>query len=105
MKEFVRVGKVSDLGEGEMMVADVGDESILLSKLQGSIYAIGEVCPHANGPLGSGILDGEEIECPYHGSRFDLKTGACTQPPALEAVPHYAVRVEGDDILVGPPEK
>ena len=102
MKEFVKAAKTSDLAEGQIMLVEVGEERVLLSNVGGSYYAIGEVCTHAEGPLSEGSVEGEEVECPWHGSIFNLKTGQNTHPPAAEAVPHYAARVEGDDVLVGP---
>ncbi len=102
MDEFVSVAKTSDLSDGEIMLVEVGDERIALSRIDGSFYAIAEVCPHAEGPLSEGTVDDEEVECPWHGSRFNLKTGEVTSPPAGEAVAQYAVRIEGDEVLVGP---
>ena len=102
MDDFVRVAKTSDLSDGEIMLVEVGDERIALSRIDGSFHAIGEVCPHAEGPLSDGTVDGDEVECPWHASRFNLKTGEVTSPPAGEAVARYAVRLEGDDVLVGP---
>ena len=102
MDEFVSVAKTSDLPEGKIMLVEVGDERILLSNIGGSFYAIGEVCPHAEGPLSDGVVEEGEVECPWHGSRFDLKTGEVTASPADEAVLRYAVRIEEDDVLVGP---
>ncbi len=102
MDDFVSVAKTSDLSDGEIMLVEVGDERIALSRIDGSFYAIGEVCPHAEGPLSEGAVDDEEVECPWHGSRFNLKTGEVTSPPAGEPVARYAVRLEGDDVLVGP---
>ena len=102
MDDFVAVAKTSDLSEGEMMLVKVGDERILLSNVGGDFYAIGDECPHAGGSLSDGYAEGEEVECPLHGSLFNLKTGENTGPPASEPVERYAVRAEGDDILVGP---
>ena len=102
MDEFVKVAKTSDLSEDEIMLVEVGDERILLSNIGGSFYAIGEVCPHAEGPLSDGVVEEGEVECPWHGSRFDLKTGEVTASPADEAVLRYAVRIEEEDVLVGP---
>ncbi len=102
MDQFVKVAGTSDLSDGEMVLVEVGDERILLSKVEGSFYAIGEECTHAEGPLSEGYVEDGEVECPWHGSRFDLKTGENTNPPAAEPLTRYAVRVEGNDILVGP---
>ncbi|MCH7746029.1 MAG: non-heme iron oxygenase ferredoxin subunit [Chloroflexi bacterium] len=103
MENFVKVASASDLPVGEIMVVDIGDERILLSNIEGEFYAINEACSHARGPLADGPVDGAEVECPWHGSRFSLKTGEATNSPAVKSVPCYAVRVDGDDVLVGPP--
>lgn len=102
MENFNRLAKTSDLPEGEIMLVEVGDERILLSNVGGDFYAIGEVCTHAGGPLSDGTVEGDQVECPWHGSRFNLRTGEVTNRPAREPLPRYAVRLEGDDILVGP---
>ena len=102
MGDFVKVAETGDLSEGEMMLVEVGDERVLLANVGGSYYATGEVCPHEEGPLSEGYLEAAEVECPWHGSLFDVRTGENTGPPAAEPVPVYPVRVEGDDVLVGP---
>ena len=102
MEDFTKVASTSDLPEGGIMLVEVGDERILLSNVDGDFYAIGEVCTHAEGSLSDGYVEGQEVECPLHGSLFNLKTGENTGPPATEPVASYAVRVDGDDILVGP---
>ena len=59
-----------------------------------------DVCTHDGGPLAEGALEGDVIECPRHGARFDIRTGAALTLPAIEPVPTYAVRVVGDEIQV-----
>ena len=102
MSEFVRIGKASDLPEGRLLVVEVGGQDIVVAHAEGEFYAIGEACSPAGGPLGDGRLDGCEIECPWHGSRFDLRTGEATKPPATSPVTRYVVKVEDDDILIRP---
>ena len=102
MSNFVTVGKASNLPEGSLLVAEVGNQNVVVAHVEGEFYAIGEECSHSGGPLGDGRLVGCEIECPWHGSRFDLRTGEATAPPATSPVTRYAVKIEGDDILVGP---
>jgi len=84
------------------MLVTVGDERILLSNLDGDFYAISEVCTHASGPLSQGHVEGIEIECPWHGSHFNLKTGGVTAGPALERLARFQVKVVGNDVFVGP---
>lgn len=102
MEDSVRVGKASDLADGDMMLAEVGEEQVLVCRVGGSYFAVGDECPHAGGSLSDGYLEGEEVECPLHGSLFSVRTGGNTGPPATEGVPTYQVTVDGDDLMVGP---
>lgn len=104
IKEFVKVSTVDDLPEGEMKGYTVGAESILLARLNGRYYAINDVCSHFFTLLSSGMLFPEqlEVECPLHESRFSLVNGEPHAPPADTPVVAYSVRVEGNEIYVGP---
>lgn len=102
MEGFVKVAITADLPSGEFMLVEVEDERILLANVGGQYYAVTDLCTHAECPLSDGDLDGEVLKCPCHGSQFDVRTGEVVAPPADEPLTLYAVRVEGDDILVGP---
>ena len=102
MEGFVKVATRNELPPGEMKMVQVGDEEILLTNVGSNYYAINDICSHAGGSLSDGSLEGEDVECPLHGSRFNVTTGEVLGPPADEAQTRYQVRVEGDDILVGP---
>jgi 3-phenylpropionate/trans-cinnamate dioxygenase ferredoxin subunit len=96
----VPVAKVSDIPAGTTKAVMVDDVSVLLCNVDGTIYAIEDVCTHDGAELDQGRLDGACIECPRHGARFDVRTGAVLALPAVMPVPTYAVRVDGDDIYV-----
>jgi nitrite reductase/ring-hydroxylating ferredoxin subunit len=100
MAEFVRVAGRGDVPAGEMLIVDVGGEEIVLANVDGQIYAFGNECTHRGGPLGEGLLEGDEVECPFHQGRFNVKTGEAVQPPPTEPIATYEVQVEGDDIRV-----
>lgn len=100
MGQFVTVATTDEIKPGERIVFDVGRKAIALFNCDGQYYAIEDICTHDGGPLADGELIGCEIECPRHGARFDLATGAVTAPPAYLPVPTYAVRVDGDEIQV-----
>ncbi len=102
MGGHVKVATVGDIPPGEAMSVEVGGEEVALFNLDGTYYAIGDVCTHAGGPLSDGELEGEEVECPWHGGRFNVRTGEALAPPASAAVRSYSVKVEGDDILISP---
>lgn len=81
MEGFVKVAVTADLPSGEMMLVEVGDEHIVLANVDGQYYAVTNVCTHAECPLSDGELEGEVLECPCHGSQFDVRTGAVVGPP------------------------
>ena len=101
---FVKVAQVDELSPGEMLVVEVGEERILLANVEGNIYACDDICTHAESSLSEGDLKGEEVECELHGSAFSLITGEALTPPATESLRVYQLRIEGQDILVGPPK-
>ena len=102
METFVRAASVGELSDGEIKLVEVGEERVLLSNVGGDYHAVSEVSPHEEGPLSEGYVEGTDVECPWHGSLFDLKTGRNTGAPASVDLATFAVRVEGDDIMVGP---
>ena len=103
MDSFVKAAKVSDLKPGAMALFESDDERVLLVNVGGQIHAIGELCPHAECYLSEdGQLEGAEVECVCHGSRFNATNGELIEGPAETGLGHYAVRIEGDDVLVGP---
>ena len=83
-----------------MKAYDLAGESVCIVNIEGNYFAIGNVCTHLGGPLNEGTLEGYDVECPWHGFRFDVRTGNPTKPPALQPVPSYEVKVEGNDILL-----
>jgi nitrite reductase/ring-hydroxylating ferredoxin subunit len=99
---FVKVARVSDVAPGVGLRVDLGDEAIAIFNLDGEFYAIGDVCTHEETSLADGDVFGDVVECPLHGAEFDIKSGKALSLPAVLPVPTYAVRVEGDDILVDP---
>ena len=102
-RDFVKVARTGEVMPGTMKLVQIGDQRILLANLGGRYYAVDDECPHAFGVLSMGQLYGEEVLCPVHGAAFNVKTGAVLSPPADQNLTVYPVRVEGDDILVGPP--
>ena len=99
---FVKVAQVGDLSPGEMIAVEVGGDRVLLANVGGNIHAIDDICSHAYASLSEGDLSGEEVECPLHGSAFNVVTGEVLTPPADEKIRVYQLRIDGDDILLGP---
>ncbi len=80
----------------------LGGQQVLLANVKGKFYAIGNVCTHVGGPLDKGRLDSHEVECPLHGSRFDVTTGQVKRGPAARPEPVYEVKVEGSEVKLRP---
>jgi nitrite reductase/ring-hydroxylating ferredoxin subunit len=104
---YVRVASTSELAVGKMKKVTLGDNEILLANVNGTYYAIGNVCTHYGGDLSQGTLDGNIVTCPNHNSKFDVTTGRVVSPPAealgrpeIEDEPQYPVKVEKQDILI-----
>jgi 3-phenylpropionate/trans-cinnamate dioxygenase ferredoxin subunit len=98
--EYVAVARASDIPPGTVRVVTVRDREIAVCNVGGRFYAIDNVCTHDGGSLDQGDLDEEAIECPRHGARFDVRTGAVLAMPAVAPVATYPVRVQGTEIEV-----
>src|SRR5919204_4066563 len=97
---WVTVARMSDIPVSRVAVYEVGDHEVAVCNVDGEFFAIDDLCTHDGGSLDQGALEDAEIECPRHGARFDVRTGAAVQLPAFEPVETHAVRVEGDTIQV-----
>ena len=97
---YVTVARVGEIPEGGLKIARVEDELLAIFHVDGQYYAINDVCTHDGGPLAEGPLEGHVIECPRHGARFDIRTGAVLCMPATAPVPTHETRVVGDEIQV-----
>ena len=102
----VRVGPLADLAPGTAMRVEVDGRPVAVVRIGDDVYAIGDVCSHANVSLSEGEIHVEdrEIECWKHGSTFSLETGAPQSLPATQPVPVYRIFREGDDLMVELPE-
>lgn len=97
---FVKVLSLSDLPPGSANAVEVQGKEIGLFNVDGTVYALDNQCPHAEGPLAEGTVREGQVECPWHGACFDLKSGASTSPLAPDGVKAYPVRVSGSDIEI-----
>ncbi len=97
-----RAAGANEIPDGGSKLVYVGGEQVALFNVNGRFYAICNRCPHANGPLVDGKLDGTTVTCPLHGSRFDLATGEPLRGPANRPAETFGVRIEGGEVFVGP---
>ncbi len=98
MSDWIRVCATIDLLPGEYRVVYDGDTPIAVFNIDGELYAIEDVCSHDGGELTGGDIVGHAIECPRHGARFDLRTGAVLAPPAYEPIAKFPVRIDDDQV-------
>ncbi|MEO3935444.1 non-heme iron oxygenase ferredoxin subunit [Dermatophilaceae bacterium Soc4.6] len=95
------VCQVGDVAPGTAAQAEVdGHVVALVRETDGTYHALDDRCTHANVSLSEGEVDGCALECWLHGSRFDLRTGQPSGPPAITPVAVYPVKIDGDDVLV-----
>ena len=100
-EQWLPAGTIDELPAGKVRLVMEGDLRIALCNVDGQFYAIEDVCTHDGGPLDQGELEGDEIECPRHGARFNVRSGAVTLMPAAMPLQTYPVKIEGDNVFVG----
>lgn len=97
---FKRICRVDELGIGEALRIDQGDEPVAVFNVDGEFLAIQDTCSHGEWSLADGYLDGDVVECSLHMAKFCLRTGKVCAPPATVPVKVFPVRVEGDEVFV-----
>ncbi len=101
MPEWVRVASVADCETGGCLhkVLNNGDP-IVLATWEGEVFALEDRCSHEDFPLSEGEVDNGQIECVFHGARFDLRTGNAVQLPAVRPVKVFPVEVRDEEVFV-----
>ena len=100
MSDWIDVARADHFKPGERQIVSVDDVQIAVFNLQGTYYAIEDVCTHDGAPLAEGTLEGDQIICPRHGAHFCIKTGEALTPPAYEPIATFPVRVENGIVQV-----
>ena len=96
----MRAASLADIPEEGAIRVELAGKPVCLARSGGQVYALSDICSHADVALSEGEVENGQIECWLHGSLFDLATGAPAGLPAVKPVPTYPVTVEGDDVLV-----
>ena len=100
MSDWIKVGPCGELTPGCWHVIDVDGAQVAVVNVEGEYFAIEDVCTHDGGELSGGTLCGYEIECPRHGARFDLRSGAALCAPAYEPTAVFPIRIEDGVVWV-----
>ena len=99
-RAYTRACALSDLPVEGVIGVEVAGEPVAVARIGGEVYALRDVCSHAEVPLSEGEIYDHTVECWLHGSCFDVRTGEPTGPPATTPVPVYPVKIDGDDVYV-----
>jgi len=94
------VADLDDCPPGSLLEVEAGPELIVLANVDGNLYALQNRCSHQDLPLSDGELEGDRLECLYHGAKFDVCTGKAMELPAVKPVGTYAVELRGQEIYV-----
>jgi 3-phenylpropionate/trans-cinnamate dioxygenase ferredoxin subunit len=107
MAEFVRVGSLAEVPDGELRAFELSGERACVAHVGGTVVAFGDECTHAGCSLAEDgeIVDADTVECVCHGSRFDMHSGEAVQGPAVDPLPSYAVQIVDGWIEVAPADE
>jgi len=100
LPRFVKALELSKLAPGTMAGVEVEGRQILLSNLGGEVYAVDGICTHEYSPLSQGFMIEDRVVCQLHLSQFDLRTGEVSNPPAIEPLRRFNVKIEEGSIFV-----
>lgn len=100
MPRWVDVGYPEEIADQGCKLVEIDHKPIAIFNLSGEYYAIEDNCPHQHLPIADGLVENCTITCPYHGAKFNLKTGALLAPPACDNLTTFATRVQDGKIQV-----
>jgi nitrite reductase/ring-hydroxylating ferredoxin subunit len=97
----VVVGKTSEVQDGKLIHITAGGKEIVVTSLDGNYYAMDNVCTHAGADLHEGEINNNELTCPWHGAKWDIKTGNLISfPQKLKPLQSHKVLVENDTLFI-----
>ena len=100
MSEFKKVATTVEIPDGEMRAFQIGHDRIIICQIKGEFHALIDECTHDSAPISTGHIQNNELVCPRHGARFEIKSGAVKAPPALVPLDTYEIKIDGNDIYV-----
>ncbi|MFQ6007950.1 MAG: Rieske (2Fe-2S) protein [Candidatus Zixiibacteriota bacterium] len=98
--KFRKIATLNDVPPGTMKSFEFRHHRFVLCNTGAGVFAVADECSHDSAPISEGELRGQEIVCPRHGARFNVKDGSVKAPPALVPIDIYAVKIDGEDIYV-----
>lgn len=101
---WISLGDKENFFDDTPMPATAGAKELCIVKRESQVYALSDWCTHGSARLSDGYLEGEDVECPFHQGRFNLKTGQPTRAPAEVAATVYDTKIENGEIFVRVPQ-
>ena len=92
--------KVNQLQESKPVKFTLGSEDVCVARIGDEVFAVADICSHAEASLSEGDIEDYKIECWLHGAEFDLRSGEVLTPPAFEAIETFAVVRDGDTVTI-----
>jgi 3-phenylpropionate/trans-cinnamate dioxygenase ferredoxin subunit len=99
--KYVAVATAGEIQPGRTRRIVIEGHPVLIANVDGSYYAVDDMCTHEDSSLSLGCLKGELVSCTLHGSRFSVITGEPAEEPATEPLKTWPVRVQDGEILLG----
>ena len=99
--DFYKIASVDEFPQGERLFVEIENQPIVIFSIGSEFVATGDICTHDGGSIGEGDQINDEIACPRHGARFNIKTGKALSFPAVVDIPVYPVRITDGFIEVG----
>ena len=100
MAKRIEVCRAADVVVGTPLRVEAEGLVVAVFNLDGEYFVTNDACTHGPGSLGEGFVDGEVVECNFHGGQFNIRTGEVVAPPCMEPVKTYRTRVENGMVVI-----
>ena len=100
MADYTKVAAVDEISVGKMKAVRIDHTNLVVCHLDDGFYAVADECSHDYAPISIGSVQGDEVICPRHGARFDVRTGKVTAAPAVADIDTYRTKVENGQVYV-----
>lgn len=100
MTDFQKVANVEEIPAGQVKAVELDGQRVVLCNVDGTLYAVSDICSHAHAHLSEGEFQGNELTCPLHGARFDVKTGKALCLPAVRPIATYTVELRDGEVWI-----
>lgn len=97
---LIRLCGIAEVADGNVLKVEHGDHAFAVYNVEGEFFVTDDACTHGPGSLSEGYLDGDVIECNFHGGQFNVRTGEVVGPPCMVPVKTYKVRIEDESVFV-----